>query len=160
MEKYNEMRKEIINLNSSRKYADSNKKCYELIELLLFTSKDINDDLWFCYYMISNNYYLMKEYDLAIENGKYAAFVIRNYNLVNYNKTAWHLANCYRDKGNQRDAIRMYNYCAHYYRKTNNNKSRMLCLFNKAKLLNMFSIMERIRSMYMNTVGDDEIELL
>lgn len=160
MEKYNEVKDEIIDLNHLRQYKDSNKKCYELIELLLFTSKNINDDLWFCYYMISKNYYLMEEYDLAIENGKYAAFVIRNYNLVSYNKTVWHLANCYRDGGNCREAIRMYNYCSHYYRETNNKKLRMICMFNVAKLLNMFTIMEKIRSLYIKIVGDDEIELL
>lgn len=157
---YREIRKEIVSLNYSKKYKDSNRKCYELIELLLFTSKDINDDLWYCYYMLSNNYYLMKEYNLAIENGKYAAFVIRNYNFVNYNRTVWHLANCYKDKGNPREAIKMYNYCAHYYRKTNNKKSRMLCLFNIAKLLNMHNVMEKIISLYKQIVGDDEIKQL
>lgn len=159
MEKYNEIRNEIINLNNSGKYEDSNRKCYELIELLLFTSKNINDNLWFCYYMISFNYYLMKDYNLAVENGKYAAFVIRNYDLVNYNKTVRLLANCYRDRGDSRDAIRMYNYCARYYRKTNNKKMRILCMYNIAKLLDMAGIMEKLKSLYKNLFSDDEIEL-
>lgn len=159
-EKYDEIREEIINLNNSKKYVDSNKKCYEFIEMLLFTSKNINEDLWFCYYMISYNYYLMKEYILAIENGKYAEFVIRSHNLVNFYRTVLLLANCYKDKGNCRDAIRMYKHCAHYYKKTNNRISRVLCLYNIAKLLNMTSITETLKNLFVSTELGDEINLL
>lgn len=160
IEKHEGIRKEIISLNNSKKYADSNKKCYEFIELLLFTSKNINDDLWFCYYMLAYNYYMMREYSLAIENGKYATFVIKNYNLVNFNKTILLLANCYRDRGNTRDAIKMYKHCAHYYKKTNNNISRVLCLYNIAKLLNMKVIMVTLENLFANIEFKDETGML
>lgn len=160
IEKYDGIRKEIINLNNSKLFEASNKKCYEFIEILLFISKNINDDLWFCYYMISYNYYLLKEYVLAIENGKYATFVIRNYNPANFNKTIMHLANCYRDKGNPRDAIRMYKYCAHYYKKTNNNTSRIQCLYNIAQILNISSVMEKLRGMCTDIEFEGRVSLL
>ncbi len=160
IEKYDYIRKEIIRLINSGNYADSNRTCYEFIEMLLFNSNNINDDLWFCYYMIAYNYYMMGMYALAIENGKYAAFVTRNYNPSNYNKTILLIASCYKDKEDSRKAVIMYKQCARYYKRTNNDTSRASCLYSIARLLNMNSVMIRLEKWFDGSVSADMPGLL
>lgn len=136
----------------SKQYMESIKKCYELLELLANETQEKTMDEWFCNHMLSYDYYLQGDYELSIEYGKYAAIIIKNYDDTNYNRTVWLIGNCYREEGNNNEAIRMYKICSNYYRNIKSNRLRLSCLFNISKLIKSVDTMERIIKLYSQEV--------
>lgn len=147
IEKYRHLREAIKQYNCEMEYEKSINESFKLFELL---SKDnaSKDDEWFCHYMVSYNYYLLKEYELASEYGKYAALIIKNIDDSNYNRTIWHLGNCYKKTGDIKEAIRMFKICSYYYKSIKSNKLRLTCLYNIAELLEYTGAMEKILKLY------------
>lgn len=147
IEKYKPLRQSILDYHTSKDYEGSIKQCYLLLEQIL-SKENKQDDEWYCYHMLSFNYYVLKNFDIAIENGKYAALLIKNYNTGNYTRTIWHLGNCHKELGNIKEAIRMFKICIRYYKSINSNKLRLTCIFNVSKLLKMPNIMEKALNLY------------
>lgn len=147
IEKYKPLRQSILDFHTAGDYEDSIKECYTLLEQVL-DEENCKDDEWYCYHMLSFNYYKLNEYYLAIENGKYAAIEIKDYNLGNYARTAWLLGNCHKETGNIKEASKMYRMCLQYYKSIECNTLRLNCTFNIAKLLKMPNVMKKTLNLY------------
>lgn len=152
-EKYKHLR-ESIRQSCTTDCQKSIKESFRLLQVLL-KDRVNKEDEWFCYYMISYNYYLMNEYELAVEYGKYAALTIKNADAVNYNRTIWHLGDCYKKFGKTREAIKMFKICSSYYR-GKSNRLRLTCLFNIAELLEYTTIMEKILKLYIHEAESND----
>ena len=130
---------------------EENYKCIELADELILI-KPSNNFLWYGWYSKSLIYMRLNNMELALEYAKKSIKYVSEVDIFSqdYSLSMMALGRCYEGIDNKK-SIGIYKTLSHIYRELTDNRLRLSCIFNIAKLSLNPRAMQRLISIVENT---------
>ncbi|MCB2354476.1 hypothetical protein [Clostridium estertheticum] len=151
------LRNEIRNYRIiDKNYPAAIRKCNSYLKVLnILKSKNIKNDLWFCYHDISLSNRKLNNVNEAIKFG-HLAISNTDSSDFRYYSSLWLIAKCNNQLNNDTMALKLYSECSRFYKEIDDVALRICVIWNKAKIYKnvkgMLNIIKNYEKNYLKTV--------